>query len=199
MKLLRRTLVVLAGLLLTGSACRAQDFGFVWSEWERSAVERRGPERAEGLLLYFHGFGVQHAYLHPIPPIFTEMAKVAACGSTDCLLPIVRRNTTTFSALWQAHRRSTPEWIQENYRRRIFARRLARSIGSDTAGRQCGDRLGAWNGKLRASGDGANARRAGAETGGRQGEVRCGFLLRGRPRRGPERTPCGRRTPRLAK
>jgi pimeloyl-ACP methyl ester carboxylesterase len=78
MKLLRRTLVVLAGLLLTGSACRAQDFGFVWSEWERSAVERRGPERAEGLLLYFHGFGVQHAYLHPIPPIFTEMAKVAA-------------------------------------------------------------------------------------------------------------------------
>jgi|SRR3981081_2988267 hypothetical protein len=78
MKLLRRTLVVLAGLLLTGSACRAQDFGFVWFEWERSAVERRGPERAEGLLLYFHGFGVQHAYLHPIPPIFTEMAKVAA-------------------------------------------------------------------------------------------------------------------------
>jgi pimeloyl-ACP methyl ester carboxylesterase len=78
MKLLRRTLVALAGLLLTESAGRAQDFGFVWSEWETSAVERRGPEQAEGLLLYFHGFGGQHAYLDPIPSIFTEMAKVAA-------------------------------------------------------------------------------------------------------------------------
>jgi pimeloyl-ACP methyl ester carboxylesterase len=78
MKLLRRTLVVLAGLLLTDSACRAQDFGFVWSEWETSAVEKRGPERADGLLLYFHGFGARHAYLHPIPRIFTQMANVAA-------------------------------------------------------------------------------------------------------------------------
>jgi pimeloyl-ACP methyl ester carboxylesterase len=78
MKLLRGTLVVVAGLLLTASAGRAQDFGFVWSEWETVAVEKRGPERAEGLLLYFHGFGVWHAYLHPIPRIFTEMANVAA-------------------------------------------------------------------------------------------------------------------------
>jgi pimeloyl-ACP methyl ester carboxylesterase len=78
MKLLRRTLVALAGLLLTEGAGRAQDFGFVWSEWETAAVERRGPERAEGLLLYFHGYGVWPAYLNPIPRIFTEMADVAA-------------------------------------------------------------------------------------------------------------------------
>src|SRR5258708_9954133 len=78
MKFLPRTLIVLAGLLLTDSACRAQDFGFVWSEWETSAVEKRGPERADGLLLYFHGFGARHAYLHPIPRIFTEIANVAA-------------------------------------------------------------------------------------------------------------------------
>jgi pimeloyl-ACP methyl ester carboxylesterase len=78
MKLLRRTLVVAAGLLLIDSACRAQDFGFVWSEWETSVVERRGPERAEGLLLYFHGHGAWHSYLDPIPIIFTEMANVAA-------------------------------------------------------------------------------------------------------------------------
>src|SRR5260370_34387345 len=78
MKLLRRMLVVLAGLLLIEGAGCAQDFGFVWSEWETSVVERRGPERAEGILLYFHGYGVWHSYLNPILIILTERAKVAA-------------------------------------------------------------------------------------------------------------------------
>ncbi len=77
MKLLRRTLVVLAGLLLTDSACRAQSLDPVWSQWETSAVAKRGPERAAGLLLYFHGFGPEDAFRHPVPTIFTEMAKVA--------------------------------------------------------------------------------------------------------------------------
>jgi hypothetical protein len=42
MKLLRRTLVALAGLLLTEGAGRAQDFGFVWSEWETKGAARNG-------------------------------------------------------------------------------------------------------------------------------------------------------------
>jgi hypothetical protein len=51
MKLLRRTLVGLAGVLLTDGACRGQDLGNVWSEWETWVVEKRGPERASGLLV----------------------------------------------------------------------------------------------------------------------------------------------------
>lgn len=77
MKVLRGILLVLACLLLTDSACRAQSFSPAWSEWETSAVERRGPERAGGLLLYFHGFGAADSFQRPIPIIFTEMAKVA--------------------------------------------------------------------------------------------------------------------------
>lgn len=77
MKLLRRTLVVLAGLLLAASACRAQSPDPIWSQWETSAVETRGPEQAAGLLLYFHGFGSVDSFRDPIPSIFTEMARVA--------------------------------------------------------------------------------------------------------------------------
>ena len=77
MKLLRRSLIALAGLPLAARAGRAQSFGFVWSEWETSAVERRGPDLAAGLLLYFHGFGKPDAYRDPIPNIFIQMAKVA--------------------------------------------------------------------------------------------------------------------------
>ena len=77
MELLRRSLIALAGLPLTAGAGRAQSFGFVWSEWETSAVEKRGPDLAGGLLLYFHGFGRPDAYRDPIPNIFIQMAKVA--------------------------------------------------------------------------------------------------------------------------
>lgn len=77
MTLLRRALIALAGLLLTDSGCRAQFANPVWSQWETSAVERRGPEQAGGLLLYFHGRGPENAYRRSIPVIFTEMAKVA--------------------------------------------------------------------------------------------------------------------------
>ena len=78
MKLLRRSLIALTGLPFAARVGRAQDFGFVWSEWETSAVEKRGPELAGGLLLYFHGFSGANVHRDPIPPIFVEMAKVAA-------------------------------------------------------------------------------------------------------------------------
>ena len=78
MKLLRRSLIALAGLPLAVRASRAQSFGFVWSEFETSAIERRGPDLARGLLLYFHGFGRPNSHRAPIPDIFMEMAKVAA-------------------------------------------------------------------------------------------------------------------------
>ena len=78
MKLLRRSLIALAGVPLTAGPGRARDFGFVWPEWETYAVDKRGPDLAGGLLLYFHGFNGADAYRDPIPGIFIEMAKVAA-------------------------------------------------------------------------------------------------------------------------
>jgi len=82
MKLLRRTLIALAGLPLTGGAGRAGPFDGVWArpvwtEWELSAVTRRGPDTAGGLLLYFHGRGPGQVTGRPIPGIFIEMAKIA--------------------------------------------------------------------------------------------------------------------------
>src|ERR1700730_6479659 len=78
MKVFRRTMAVLAGLLLTCGACRAQDPVSVWSVWETSAVERRGPASAAGLLLYFHGYdGPQDVTRFPISRLFAEMATAA--------------------------------------------------------------------------------------------------------------------------
>jgi dienelactone hydrolase len=77
MKLLRRSLIALAGLPLTCRASRARSISPAWSEWETSAVEKRGPERAAGLLLYFHGSGAPDMFRGPIPLIFIEMAKAA--------------------------------------------------------------------------------------------------------------------------
>ena len=76
MKLLRRTSVVFAGLLLTAGACRGQDLGNVWSEWETWAVEQRGPGRASGLLVYFQDENPD-AIQGPLPILFTEMARIA--------------------------------------------------------------------------------------------------------------------------
>jgi pimeloyl-ACP methyl ester carboxylesterase len=78
MKVFRRTMAALAGLLLTCSACRAQDPVSVWSIWETSAVEKRGPASAAGLLLYFHGYaGPLDLTQFPISQLFAEMATVA--------------------------------------------------------------------------------------------------------------------------
>jgi pimeloyl-ACP methyl ester carboxylesterase len=75
MKIFRRTLAALAGLVLTCGACRAQDPVSVWSVWETSAVEKRGPASAAGLLLYFHGYaGLQDLTQFPIFQLFAEMA-----------------------------------------------------------------------------------------------------------------------------
>ncbi|HEX9557820.1 MAG TPA: hypothetical protein VF991_15100 [Reyranella sp.] len=83
MKLLRRTLIALAGLPLTGGAGHAGPFDGVWArpvwtEWELSAATRRGPDTAGGLLLYFHGRGPGQVTGRPIPGIFIEMAKIAS-------------------------------------------------------------------------------------------------------------------------
>ena len=78
MKVLRRALCAIVVVVLFGSACRAQGHDSIWSDWETSAVEKHGPQRAAGLLLYFHGnAGPADATEDPIPLIFTEMAKAA--------------------------------------------------------------------------------------------------------------------------
>jgi pimeloyl-ACP methyl ester carboxylesterase len=78
MKVFRRTMAALAGLLLTCGACRAHDPVSVWSVWETSAVEKQGPASAAGLLLYFHGYaGLLDLTQFPISQLFAEMATVA--------------------------------------------------------------------------------------------------------------------------
>jgi pimeloyl-ACP methyl ester carboxylesterase len=69
-------LLALAGVLLVGKVACAQNAA-VWSEWETLAVEKRGPERASAVLLYFHGRASWDVTKHPIMTIFIEMAKVA--------------------------------------------------------------------------------------------------------------------------
>jgi pimeloyl-ACP methyl ester carboxylesterase len=78
MKVFRRMMAALAGLLLTCGACHAQDPVSVWSVWETAAVERRGPASAAGLLLYFHGYaGLLDLTQFPMSQLFVEMATVA--------------------------------------------------------------------------------------------------------------------------
>lgn len=77
MSSLARILLTLVSFLLVGGTCRAQNFNFVWAEWGTTALEKRGPDVADGLLIYFHGAGIAGADKLPIPSIFVEMAKVA--------------------------------------------------------------------------------------------------------------------------
>lgn len=74
---LLRILFALVGFFLVDSTCRAQNLNFVWAEWGTTALEKRGPDVADGLLIYFHGAGVAGADKLPVPGIFVEMAKVA--------------------------------------------------------------------------------------------------------------------------
>jgi predicted esterase len=74
---LARLLLALVGFFLVGGTCRAQNLNFVWAEWGTTALEKRGPDVADGLLIYFHGTGIAGADKLPLPGIFVEMAKVA--------------------------------------------------------------------------------------------------------------------------
>ena len=77
MRIPLRTLFIVAGLSLIGNEARAQSQSLAWSEWETSAVVKRGPERAQAVLLYFHGRAPWDVTKNPIMSIFIEMAKVA--------------------------------------------------------------------------------------------------------------------------
>jgi hypothetical protein len=79
MKIFRAMLLVAAVVLSAGAPSRAQNLSLIWSEWETSAVEKQGPELADGILLYFHRSSSSSgdAAKDPIPGIFVEMAKVA--------------------------------------------------------------------------------------------------------------------------
>jgi pimeloyl-ACP methyl ester carboxylesterase len=76
MRFLLKISLALVGLPLSANAACAQG-RLAWSEWETSAVEKRGPERAEAVLLYFHGRATWDVTKYPIMSIFIEMAKVA--------------------------------------------------------------------------------------------------------------------------
>jgi hypothetical protein len=76
MKHFAKTLLAVAGFLLGHDPCRAQQLNSVWSEWETSAVTKKGPDRANGLFVYFHAQSHDALEL-PIAILFIEMAKVA--------------------------------------------------------------------------------------------------------------------------
>lgn len=77
MKIFRAMLFVIVVLLAAAGTSRAQNLSLVWSEWDTSAVQKQGPELADGILLYFHRWSSGDATKEPIPGIFVEMAKVA--------------------------------------------------------------------------------------------------------------------------
>lgn len=77
MKVFCTALLFLIGVMPIGSACRAQNFSTVWSEWETATVVRNGPSEAQGLLIYFHGRGPVDVAKLPVLPLFVEMARIA--------------------------------------------------------------------------------------------------------------------------
>lgn len=77
MMIVARALLLLTGSTLIGNSCHAQILKFTWSEWETTAVERRGPDLAQGLLLFFHGRSERDVTGWPIPVLFAEMARIA--------------------------------------------------------------------------------------------------------------------------
>lgn len=70
-----RTLLAILVWISSTHALRAQDF--MWSQWETTAVRQKGPEAADGLLVYFHGYGPAAADKLPIVPFFVEVARAA--------------------------------------------------------------------------------------------------------------------------
>ena len=77
MKIFRAKVFVAVVVLAAAGTSRAQNLSLVWSEWDTSAVQKQGPELADGILLYFHRWSSGDATKEPIPSIFVEMAKVA--------------------------------------------------------------------------------------------------------------------------
>jgi hypothetical protein len=77
MKVFRTALCAMVVVVLFGQQlCLAQDLSSVWSEWEFSAVPKRGPAGAKALFIYLHAKSVD-ALSVPIAILFTEMARIA--------------------------------------------------------------------------------------------------------------------------
>jgi hypothetical protein len=189
MKVFRRTMAALAGLLLTCGACRAQDPVSVWSVWETSAVERRGPASAAGLLLYFHGYaGLLDITQFPMSQLFAEMATVAGWD----VLRINRLPTADLEPDDDNILRFVADRItmarQVGYKQIIVAGERAGPGGwrswQRRCRRRCGDRNGAWNTKLFDGRPRAIARPAGAKADRCQSPAHCSILFRRRFGRG---------------
>ena len=73
-----RTLLAILVWITGTHALRAQDF--VWSQWETTAVRQKGPEAADGLLVYLHGYGPAAPDKLLIVPFFMEVAQTANWG-----------------------------------------------------------------------------------------------------------------------
>ena len=60
------------------SACHADQADGVWAEWDTSAAQHLGPDKAAGVLLYLHGSaGPLDVTGYPVSPFFVAMAKQA--------------------------------------------------------------------------------------------------------------------------
>jgi pimeloyl-ACP methyl ester carboxylesterase len=113
-----RTMLALLVWLASTHALRAQDF--IWSQWETTAVRQKGPEAADGLLVYFHGYGPAAADRLPIVPFFVEIARAA---NWDILrinrLPFVDIDTADADILSVAEAR-VAEARRKGYRRVVL-------------------------------------------------------------------------------
>ncbi|MBV8413304.1 MAG: hypothetical protein JOY64_37170 [Alphaproteobacteria bacterium] len=77
------------------SACHADQADDVWAEWETSAAQHLGPDKATGVLLYLHGnAGSLDVTSNPVTPFFVAMAKQAKWD----ILRIKRRPATDIEA-----------------------------------------------------------------------------------------------------
>jgi hypothetical protein len=75
---MNKSLLFLAGLLATlfvSESCKAQQS--MWATWETTAIPRRGPESAAGLLVYFHDRFVNFTGKEGLPEIFIDLAEAA--------------------------------------------------------------------------------------------------------------------------
>lgn len=72
---MRRTILAILVSIASTHPLRAHDF--IWSQWETAALRQKGPDVADGLLVYFHGAGPLAADRLPIVPFFVEVAREA--------------------------------------------------------------------------------------------------------------------------
>jgi pimeloyl-ACP methyl ester carboxylesterase len=72
------TLLALIAVLLVDGIQRAESHDGIGSKWETAAIDHRGPDAANGLLLYFHGYnGRDEVAQKPLPELLIQMARVA--------------------------------------------------------------------------------------------------------------------------